>query len=259
VRVYLGFDDTDDHDAPMGTGRLVREFAHSLPEGYQMYGIVRHQLPRLDHIPFTSNNSSACAIIDMAEEASIETLRHLAVEHLERLCAQGSDPGLCIAPEERITPEVVAFGQRATGQRLTQQEAMSTANSIELHGLGGTNDGIIGAMAAVGLTRHGWCGRFIEYGTLRSLPSSLRVHDLIDAGIRVVSTDRDPLVPLPSDTVTNADWIRPSLWGGSPVLQVKAVAHGIWSPAHGKRRKHEGQNRKGSPKRYAATVVGTAQ
>ena len=48
----------------MGTGRLVRELCYRLPEAYTLVGIVRHQLPRLDDIPYTSNNSSACAIID---------------------------------------------------------------------------------------------------------------------------------------------------------------------------------------------------
>ena len=256
MRIFLGFDDTDDHDSTMGTGRLVREFGYRLPEGYTLAGIVRHQLPRLDSIPFTSNNSSACAIIDMEDGNSPDRLRDLAVAHLKTHCAPGSDPGLCLALETDVTGSLVEFGQKATGYILTQKEAMDTARSVELYGLGGTNDGIIGALAAVGLTRHGWCGRFIEYGRLRALPADMRVHDLNDIGVAVVSVDRDPLVPLPGDVVTNAVWIRPSLWDGRPVLQVKNVEHGVWAPAHAKRGKHKD---KAHPEKPAVTASGRTQ
>ncbi len=241
MNIYLGFDDTDDKDAPMGTGRLVREFIYSLPEEFRTVGVVRHQLPRLENIPYTSNNSSACAIIEMDTDGSVETLKRLAIDHLLAHCAPGSDPGLCIAPEESVTTEMVEFGKTVTGRITTQQQAMDVAQNVELYGLGGTNDGIIGACAAVGLTKYGWCGRFIEYGTLRSIGKVLQVKDVTDAGIQVVSVDRDPLIPLPSDRLKNAQWIRPSLWGGHPVLQVQAVEYGVWTTAHGKRKKAHGE------------------
>nr|WP_239057722.1 hypothetical protein [Pseudodesulfovibrio sp. JC047] len=240
----------------MGTGRLVREFGTGLPHEFSVHGIVRHQLPRLEDIPFTSNNSSACAIIDMEDGGSVETLRRLAVEHLEIHCAPGSDPGLCLVPESEVTPDVVAYAQRVTSQRVTQTDALRTAGSIELYGLGGTNDGIIGALAAVGLTRFGWCGRFIEYGVLRDLSADLRVHELTDAGIGVISVDRDPLVPQPNDRVVDARWIRPSLWDGRPMLQLRQRSHGIWETAHGKRPK---KHASGTEKPIASPCDGTAQ
>lgn len=242
MRVYLGFDDTDDHDAPMGTGRLVREFVYGLDSYCQLIGVVRHQLPRLSDIPFTSNNSSACAIIEISPDISLDALRSQAIEHLKNNCAPGSDPGLCIARDNEVSNEIIQFSQTVTGKKVTQKDAMNVARSVELYGLGGTNDGIIGATAAIGLTKFGWCGRFIEYGKLRSLPPSMQVRDLNEAGIQVISTDRDPLVPLADDLVRNATWIRPSLWGGSPVLQVNRISHGVWEPAHGKRKKSHGIN-----------------
>jgi len=249
MKIYLGFDDTDDQDAPMGTGRLVREFVYSLPDAYRAVGVVRHQHPRYDDIPFTSNNSSACAIVEIGDGGSLETLRRLALEHLRAHCAPGSDPGLCVAREGAVDEAMIRFGQEATGRRTTQKAAMDVARGVELYGLGGTNDGIIGACAAVGLTRFGWCGRFIEYGALRSLGGKPCVQDLTDAGIRVVATDRDPLVPLPSDRLIEARWIRPSLWAGGPVLQVRQVEPGVWQPAHGKQgKKHAaGQGRDVTP------------
>ena len=237
MRIYMGFDDTDDKDATMGTGRLVREFVYGLDNDCHVIGVVRHQLPRLDNIPYTSNNSSACAIIEISQDSNLNYLREQATEHLNKYCAPGSDPGLCIAREDDVNSEIVDFSKQVTGRRQTQQDAMHAARSIELYGLGGTNDGIIGATAAVGLTAYGWCGRFIEYGRLRELGTDLHVQDLLAAGIDVISTDRDPLVPLPGDELRNASWIRPSLCGGRPVLQVKRLDYGIWEPTHGKRKK----------------------
>ncbi|WP_320009361.1 hypothetical protein [Maridesulfovibrio sp.] len=237
MRIYMGFDDTDDKDAAMGTGRLVREFVYKLDSYCHIIGIVRHQLPRLENIPYTSNNSSACAIIDIPDGDNLDYLREQATRHLKEFCAPGSDPGLCIAREDEVSSEIITFSKSVTGRRHTQKEALHAAREIELYGLGGTNDGIIGATAAVGLTVYGWCGRFIEYGRLRELGRDLHVQDLFEAGIDVISTDRDPLVPLPGDEIRNATWIRPSLWGGRPVLQVKRIDYGVWEPAHGKRKK----------------------
>jgi len=237
VRIYIGFDDTDNKDAPIGTGRLVRQFIYGLPDKCSVVGVVRHQLPRLSDIPFTSNNSSACAIVEMDDTADYDWLAERAVKHILHHCAPGSDPGLCIAEESKLEDRMVVFGQKVTSIRVTQQDAMLATTGLKLEGLGGTNDGIIGAAAAVGLTKFGWCGRFIEYGRLRDLERDIQVQDLLNENISVISIDRDPLVPQPADRIINAQWIRPSLWGGKPMLQLRQVEHGVWEPAHSKRKK----------------------
>lgn len=244
MRIYIGFDDTDDKDAPIGTGRLVRQFIYGLPDKYDVVGVVRHQLPRLGDIPFTSNNSSACAIVTVDDALDKQWLEERATKHILHHCAPGSDPGLCIAEEAEVEQRLIVFGQKVTGERVTQQDAMIAAKNISLQGLGGTNDGIIGATAAVGLTKFGWCGRFIEYGRLRDLERDIDVQELLTEGIQVISVDRDPLIPQPTDRIINAQWIRPSLWGGKPMLQLRQVEHGVWEPAHSKRKK-EKQSRPG--------------
>jgi hypothetical protein len=59
-----------------------------------------------------------------------------------------------------------------------QAEALHAASGVHISGHGGTNDGIIGAAAAVGLTAKGWNGRFIEYGSLRDFPERICVSEL---------------------------------------------------------------------------------
>jgi len=114
----------------------------------------------------------------------------------------GSDPGLCVAKgDDPMMPRLIEIGRLCTAKILTQQEVVKFANGIHLSGHGGTNDGIIGAAAAVGLTASGWSGRFIEYGKLREFPELVTVYELEMAGIRVVSVDRDTMLPGSDDVV----------------------------------------------------------
>ena len=96
MRIYIGFDDTDTIDSDYGTGKLTRRFEHMLPEGCRLWGVVRQQLLVDDRVPYTSHNSSACALVDIEDPAFLNVLIEKAVEHIEKESAEGSDPGLCI-------------------------------------------------------------------------------------------------------------------------------------------------------------------
>jgi hypothetical protein len=238
MRVYIGFDDTDNLTADRGTGKLARWFESELREDCRMEGVVRQQLLVDDRIPYTSHNSSACVIVDMPDASLIEPLTERAINHLHRHSLQGSDPGLCIACErDAALPRLIAFGRACTSRIVTQKEALDAALNSHLSGHGGTNDGIIGAAAAVGLTASGWCGRFIEYGRLRDLPDPVGVSELERAGILVVSGDRDAKVPGPDDLVHTRNWLRPRLLGARAVLLVKPGEEGVWESLGKKRNK----------------------
>jgi hypothetical protein len=132
------------------------------------------------------------------------------------------------------------FGLECTRSVLTQKDALDACPGIHLSGHGGSNGGIIGAAAAVGLTAAGWYGRFIEFGLLRRLPSELRVDELEAHGIRVLSMDRDAFVPSPGDRVLTQNWVRPRLMAGQPVLTVVRQAPGIWQTMGSRRGRKEG-------------------
>ncbi len=237
MRVYLSFDDTDIKGAPIGTGRLARMFTELLPEDYSLWGVLRHQQLVAEGIPYTSQNSSACIVLDAPDGTTrkdLDPLVELAVGHVERYASVGSDPGVCLATEADDMAPLIVFGKACTNERKTQAQAMEAASRITLLGLGGTNDGIIGAAAAIGLTAFGWCGRFIEFGNLRSFEDTVRVADLEGAGIRVLSVDRNATVPAPQDLVHTNGWLRPQLWSQSPVLPVRGDGDGAWITAHTK-------------------------
>ena len=233
---YLGFDDTDTKTSPKGTGRTIRDFCATLPETYRLRAVLRHQLPKRPEIPFTSNNSSACAVIETDDPALGRPLFDRAAAYLTEFAPDGSDPGVCLAERRAVSDALVGFALACNGGVMRQDQAMAAASGVFLAGLGGTNDGIIGAAAAIGLTRHGWCGRFIELGDMRSLPNTVTVGDLLARGIQVASVDRDPLTPLPGHIVATGGWLRPSLMAGQAVLQVRADGDGRWVAALAKRR-----------------------
>ncbi|MDD5712217.1 MAG: hypothetical protein PHY31_05580 [Smithellaceae bacterium] len=229
MKAYVCFDDTDSTDSDRGTGRLARAFAEHLPDACRLWGVVRQQLLMDSRIPYTSHNSSACVIIDAPDESVRAALIAAAAGHLQRNFIAGSDPGVCVALEnDQALPELMDFGIACTERIVSQKEARAAGRGIHLSGHGGTNDGIIGAAAGVGLTLYGWTGRFIEWKGLRDMPSRTTVAELQGLGIRVVSIDRSSFTPAANDNVDNKGWLRPRLWGGTPVLPVTPRGEGLW-------------------------------
>ena len=238
MKVYIGFDDTDNRDADIGTGKLARRFEARMPEGCRLQGVVRQQLLVDDRIPYTSHNSSACVIVEVSNTAGLVTLKERAIRHIEQESLAGSDPGLCLAwGENGAYGPLIEFGRICTERVVSQAEAVKAAKGFHLSGHGGTRDGIIGAAAAVGLTASGWSGRFIEFGCLREIPASVKVADLQRRGIWVISLERDGAAPGPEDVVDTKGWLRPRLMGHQAVLPVLPSGAGLWYTLWEKRRK----------------------
>jgi tRNA(Ile2) C34 agmatinyltransferase TiaS len=241
MKIYVGFDDTDVVGADRGTGKLARWFERSLPEGVSLWGAVRQQLPVMPGIPYTSQNSSACLVLETSDPGQKQAVIDNAATHIRKHFIEGSDPGLCVVPEDSpAVADLVRFGREACTRILTQRAAMAVVNGDHLSGHGGTNDGIIGAAAGVGLTLYGWSGRFIEFNALRDFNREVRVRDLEARGIQVLSIDRNALVPGPDDMVDTRNWLRPRLWGFKPVLPVEARGPGRWQSVGTKQQHNSG-------------------
>jgi len=238
MRIYIGLDDTDTVDSDRGTGKLARWFENELPKSCRLWGVVRQQLFLDNSIPYTTHNSSACAIVECSNSLPMNDLISRAVHHIERHFIHGSDPGLCVVSEGNpALSELIHFGRACTSRVVTQKEALQAAVGSHLSGHGGSNDGIIGAAAGVGLTAHGWGGRFIEFGRLRDFPERVRVSDLERSGIAVVSIDRDARIPDFEDAIDTKGWLRPRLWGGRPVLPMIPRGGDLWETVEERKRK----------------------
>jgi tRNA(Ile2) C34 agmatinyltransferase TiaS len=216
--IYVGMDDTDTLES-RGTGALARSVAAALGDQYRVLGVVRQQLLPCDpRVPCTKNNSSKGLILEAADGTD---LRGLAARVRDLMLADfivGSDPGLCVAAA--VPDEVVEWGRRAQRELLTKEEAIALAarHGIHLEELGGDGMGVIGALAAVGLTAGGEAGRYILVGQARSLAGAQPVEVVLAAGIAAVETEDGSAV---TSGLVLTDKLRPARRGGRPVAVVR--------------------------------------
>ncbi len=146
----------------------------------------------------------------------------------ERLCSAllkrfqpGSDPGLCLAVD--VPEKVVAFGQRCQREVVAQHEARQLASQcgIDLSSLGGIEDGVIGALAAVGLATTENDGRVVQ---IQGRPDDLSGPQPIEL-VRSHGVDRVSSLST-HETVTHGivdigKHLRPNLRKGQIVLFVE--------------------------------------
>lgn len=188
MTIFVGIDDTDNAES-RGTGRLARGIAAELSHDLPVRGVTRHQLFVHPDIPYTSHNSAAVIHVEGdADPARIfRSVRGLMLADF----VEGSDPGLAVAVDSQVTPMMTAFGLDGKTMIVDQDRARAVAKNagILLEGLGGTEGGVIGAVAGIGLAATGSDGRFLMKGTSRDLKGSVRsVADVLAAGIDLVAT-----------------------------------------------------------------------
>lgn len=214
--IYIGVDDTDNKTS-RGTGRLARAIAAVVSTRHPVWGVTRHQLLVDPRVPYTSHNSSNCVHVEAEGAVDLEALADEVQAIMLSDFQPGSDPGLCVA--RTVTPEMVAFGQRAKVEFLRQAEARDVAarNGCVLRGLGGTQDGVIGALAAVALAATGEDGRFVLVGHSRDLQGVQPLQAVLECGIaRVQTTAGEPV----RQGMIQATKMRPALRGNEAVLVV---------------------------------------
>lgn len=134
-----------------------------------------------------------------------------------------------MAEESRITPEVVAFGGEAKRRIVHPEAAVAVARSagLLLEPLGGTGDGVIGALAAVGLRRSGDDGWVTQWRKLRDLAGVLSVAIIQREGCEVIDQESGARLAA-EELVDTRGKVRPLLDGGRLVLQVRWSGNGVW-------------------------------
>ena len=224
--IYIALDDTDMLDT-RGTGHLAREIAAKLAETYPLVGVTRHQLSSDPRVPCTHKNSSAVIHLDAPADAVPDLLAQTKALMLADFIL-GSDPGLCVAADEQVPEAITEFGYKAKNGYVPQSEAWAVAaqHGMSLFGLGGTEDGVIGALASVGLAAGGDDGRYIILGTIRELVGLQPVAAVLEAGITAVSTTDGTLI---TNGMVLCDRLRPARRNGRPILFVEQE-NDYWLP-----------------------------
>jgi tRNA(Ile2) C34 agmatinyltransferase TiaS len=224
--IYIGLDDTDVLES-RGTGHLAREIAAALQTDYPLLGVTRHQLLVDPRVPCTKNNSCAAIHLavaadgagdddagDGALDALFDRVRALMLADFQ----PGSDPGLCVALAP--PPAITEYGRRAQREIVTQDEARALAaeHDVALAGLGGDEDGVIGALSAVGLAASGSDGRYVLVGRSRQMDGLQPVSAILAAGIDAVQTlDGQPV----TEGLVQTDKLRPARRSRRPILVVE--------------------------------------
>ncbi|WOT05357.1 DNA-binding protein [Shewanella youngdeokensis] len=160
-------DDTDDIGTK-GTGEIAEEIAALLAEKHANNAecddkcfITRHQLFVHPSIPYTSHNSAMCFLFKT--HLSFSEIKQTCVSHLLKESAGAADPGLAILDMASTynMAALIAFGQSAKVEVKTKQQAYDLAKEqgVDLTEHGGTGQGVIGALAGIGLRLSGQDGR----------------------------------------------------------------------------------------------------
>ncbi len=241
--IYIGIDDTDIIGGP-GTGRIARDlgtYLESLGKG-SFKAVVRHQLLVDPRIPYTSHNSAKCILFDN-ENKPLEIMNScekFIAEHFQ----EGSDPGVCIATAEQATDELLAFGVLALKEYIPKLRAVDLADrtGILLKELGGTGDGIIGALAAAALSISGNDGRYVQLRGIKEIQGLITVAQIKERTDTVKIVDEEGNIVPDAEIVDSMGWLRPSRRECLPILRVRLETDNegnkVWRPIERKLKSH---------------------
>lgn len=189
-------DDTDDIGTK-GTGEIAEEIAHLLSDNHlsRCAFVTRHQLYVHPDIPYTSHNSAMCFQVRTAK--SQDEILAIAVAHLRSESAAAADPGIALLDLQHSCDReaLIAFGEQAKEEVKTKAQAYALAEQLGIHlsEHGGTGQGIIGALAGLGLRLQGNDGRIKGQFNLPGLEAgevSLSVGEAIElTGVDRVLSD----------------------------------------------------------------------
>jgi hypothetical protein len=218
--IYIGIDDTDIIGSP-GTNQLARAIVRRL--GFVAKGAIvcRHQLFFDPRVPYTSQNGSASIQLPCGGDIPRAQLLDAVRDEMRAFFVEGSDPGLAVATG--TSAEINAFATRAKTEVVTQSEARDAADrsGCHLEGLGGTNQGIIGALAAIALAAGGEDGRVVhveQWPWPDPFCGVQPVEAIRGRGILSIRTISD--ATFSGDAIDVGKHLRPNWRGGQMVLFV---------------------------------------
>jgi hypothetical protein len=223
--IVVGIDDTDVQGSP-GTNQLARLIVSRLGSIARASVITRHQLFFDPRVPYTTGNGSASIRLPYGDQVSRAELLDRIRTVMQEWYVEGSDPGLAAA--ERSTPAIDTFAAKAKAEVVTQDEARAVAAEAGCHleGLGGTNQGIIGALSAIALAYGGNDGRVVHVDgwpwpdEVKGVQPITAIRERV-ADVRLLTGE-----PFTGRVLDLGKHVRPNWSGGRIVLFVEPPAPG---------------------------------
>lgn len=166
MRYLIAIDDTDDLTKETSTGRIASLIAKHFKKDHHSkvhQGVTRHQLLLKEGIPYTSHNSTMC--IDVEGNLTMEQVIEESTQIVYDNMAATACPGICICCIDRLEDpdELIRYGILTQQQLIFKEQAHSLIDKYDcLYGkeLGGNGQGLIGAVAGIGLRLSGNDGTF---------------------------------------------------------------------------------------------------
>jgi tRNA(Ile2) C34 agmatinyltransferase TiaS len=188
MTIYVGIDNTSNTES-VGTAKFARKIAEKISDKYPIYAVSRHQFYVHPTINYSSYNFGAVIHLDCDDEF-VDDIFLTIKRMIEKEFNIGSNPGLAVAHEDQISPAVINYGQEAKKSVISQKRAIKIAknSNIKLEGFGKTKDGVIGAIASIGLAATKNDGRFLQIGNIRTIKDPQPVENFIKAGVEKIFT-----------------------------------------------------------------------
>lgn len=160
---YIAIDDTDELGYHTSTGEICDEIRKHITQYYgQTTPVTRHQLFLHPDIPYTSHNSSMCFTCYIKPEI-IEEVKIFVSDFVTKQSAPSAAAGICIGFSKDILhkDELLKYATDAKKNVLTHKLAYEVADksNLYLRALTPNENGIIGALAGIGLRLSGNDGR----------------------------------------------------------------------------------------------------
>jgi hypothetical protein len=223
MRFLIGLDDTN-NPGGSSTGGLAVRLGKKLEElGMgRSEAVTRHQLIRSPLVPCTSENVAVCLSFE-AEVNRRSELEMACRSFILREYSRGADAGFALASWAQITADVFTWAKLAKNRVLSRQDALQTARAagIAIAGLTGSGDGVIGALAAIGLRFRGEDGRFLWLPNMDALNGVYKYTDLMDQVPFDSIENIKGKAPRPEEKISLAEGIHPILREGRCLLLVE--------------------------------------
>jgi hypothetical protein len=180
--ILICIDDTDNIES-RGTGELAENIASAIERFSwgKTHPVTRHQLLIHEDIPYTSHNSSMCFGVEI-EEKYLQDVIGYAANYLQHESEKEADPGLCVVVVDHLEDKkkLIDFGYKAKKEVLTKENAYGLAKELNIHlsEHGGTGQGVIGALAGVGLRLSGNDGKFKGSHKVNTSKGVIKVSDI---------------------------------------------------------------------------------
>jgi len=223
MKLLIGIDNTDNRTTRSTgfTGRHLAALIRAEKLGI-VHGVTRHQLLRDEQIIYTNDNSAIC--IEVSSPSSDELW-----EFCKNCIADARVPdaisGICMVDADSVPSEIIEWGKSTKIKFIEEALVIPLVEKHHIQWASYNNDtnGLIGALAAVGLRASGNDGRFIfiDDKDLHKIVGFFMVSELMsDFEIGKILTlagdivDRDAVIEV-------GHWFRPILTNNEKVLFVE--------------------------------------